>query len=74
MFCQFICLISYSREVLDFKEEKRGPDQLNNFTQILNNIRRRHLDTVIPISQLITIISKIPRCPKWQRRSSKCKQ
>merc|ERR1712062_443543 len=38
--------ISSFREVLDFKEEKSGKDQLNNFTQILNNIRRRHLDTV----------------------------
>ena len=58
MFCQFIWLISFSREVIDFKEEKSGPDQLNNFTQILNNIRRRHLDTVNPrISLLITIIS-----------------
>jgi pyruvate dehydrogenase kinase 2/3/4 len=38
--------ISSFREVLDFKEEKGGADQLNNFTQILNNIRRRHLDTV----------------------------
>jgi len=37
--------ISSFREVLDLKEEK-GDDQLNNFTQILNNIRRRHLDTV----------------------------
>merc|ERR1719361_340839 len=30
--------ISSFREVLDFKEEKGGADQLNNFTQILNNI------------------------------------
>ena len=35
------------REVLEFKEEgKGGTDHLHSFTHILNNIRRRHLDTV----------------------------
>ena len=68
-------LIFYSREVLDLKEEK-GDDQLNNFTQILNNIRRRHLDTVIPyfLVSKNNINTLFPRCPKWQRRYSKCKQ
>ena len=68
-------LIFYSREVLDLKEEK-GDDQLNNFTQILNNIRRRHLDTVIPyfLVNKNNINTLFPRCPKWQRRYSKCKQ
>jgi len=67
--------ISSFREVLDLKEEK-GDDQLNNFTQILNNIRRRHLDTVIPyfLVNKNNINTLFPRCPKWQRRYSKCKQ
>ena len=35
------------REVLEFKEDsKGGTEHLQNFTHILNNIRRRHLDTV----------------------------
>jgi len=39
--------ISSFREVIDFKEDsKGGSEQLHNFSNILNNIRRRHLDTV----------------------------